>query len=346
VNDRLFFIISGEHPTLPAAELRAILEAESCQFHIVDSTPKLLLVDAPRSCIEPVSTRSSMCTISGYHILESSNDHTSIQKAIKQNDLSNILRPGDTFSVRVVKTGTTQHRKNSATLEAYVGKIVKETVKDISVDLTKPDKPLVGIMSDEKFVLGLEKYRREPGGFARRRPRKRPVFHPSTMPPKLALCMLNLARPGRGDIVLDPFCGVGGILIESSLLGYRTIGCDILLQKVQDSLLNMNFFGLEPFGMVLADARSPPFQKVNAIVTDPPYGTLASTHGSTAKEVFSEFLKAANEIVSHGGCICLGAPEKLEVESLGREADLELVERHKVYIHRSLTREIAVFKRR
>jgi tRNA (guanine10-N2)-dimethyltransferase len=345
VSEKLFFIISGEHPTLPEAELKAILEAEDCQFHVLESAPKLALVEAPQSCLEVVSKRSSMCTISGVHLLQCPNDRGSIRKTIRESDLSSALKPGDSFSVRVVKAGRVHDTRSSEALEAYVGKMAQQTVQGLSVDLIRPRKSLLGIVYDGKFILGLEKHRREPGGFSRRRPRRRPVFHPSTMPPKLARCMVNLARPKRGDLILDPFCGVGGILIEAELIGCRTLGCDLKLKRVQDSLVNMKYFGLEPVGMVFADARSPPFKEIDTIVTDPPYGTAASTHGSTIKEILIRFFSAAYEILSPASCICIGSPKKAEINSLGNDAGFDLVEHHEVYVHRSLTRVIAVFRK-
>ena len=345
MTEKLFFIISGEHPTLPEAELRAILEAEKCQYQIVKSVPKLLLIEAPRSCIETVSSRSSMCTMSGTYILECHDDRGSIQRAIKDADLSDIFGSGDSFSVRVTKAGRTRSAKNSEALEAFVGKLVRQVVSDVSVDLVRAKKPLLGVLYNGKFLLGLEEYRREAGTFASRRPRRRPVFHPSTMQPKLARCMVNLARPSRGDLILDPFCGVGGLLIEASLIGCRCLGSDIGLRKVRDSTTNMKYFGLDPLGMVLADARSLPFREVKAIATDPPYGTAASTHGASTRELFREFLEAAYEAVAPGGCMCMGAPRKLEVGALGKDTGWTPLERHEIYVHRSLTREIAVFRR-
>ena len=346
MSQKLFFVISGEHPTLPDAELKAALEAESCQFRLIESVPKLLLIEAPLSCLEVVSDRSSMCAISGIVILECSSDQASVRQAIGEADLSDILKPNDSFSVRVVKAGKSQGRESSEAIEAFTGKIIEQTVQNVSVDLARPKKPLVAIVYDEKFLLGLETYRRKPGSLASRRPRKRPVFHPSTMPPKLARCMVNLARPKKGDLVLDPFCGVGGLLIEAGLIGCRPLGCDLKLKMIRGSIANLKYFGIEPAGVVLADARVPPFGTVDRIVTDPPYGTAASTHGSTTREILEQFLSAAYETISQGGYICVGAPRRVEIDLLGRDAGLDLVERHEVYVHRSLTREIVVFRRK
>ena len=46
------------------------------------------------------------------------------------------------------------------------------------------------------------------------------------MMPRMARTLVNIAGYNRGDIMLDPFCGTGGILIEAHLLGARVIGSD------------------------------------------------------------------------------------------------------------------------
>ncbi len=49
------------------------------------------------------------------------------------------------------------------------------------------------------------------------------------LPPKLARMMVNLARVHEGDILLDPFCGTGTVLMEAGLVTHAKefIGADI-----------------------------------------------------------------------------------------------------------------------
>ena len=69
-------------------------------------------------------------------------------------------------------------------------------------------------------------------------------FHPypSRMVPAIAATLLKLYNPEK-NIVLDPFCGSGGVLVESILHGSPSIGIDInplacLLAKVKTTPLN------------------------------------------------------------------------------------------------------------
>lgn len=62
-----------------------------------------------------------------------------------------------------------------------------------------------------------------------RRDYGRPVRDPrrGMLPPKLARTLINLAQVPAPGSLLDPFCGVGTVLMEAALLGYRTlIGSD------------------------------------------------------------------------------------------------------------------------
>ena len=45
--------------------------------------------------------------------------------------------------------------------------------------------------------------------------------------PQLAKSLLNLANVKHGDLVLDPFCGSGTVLLESQLNGVESVGCDL-----------------------------------------------------------------------------------------------------------------------
>ena len=53
-------------------------------------------------------------------------------------------------------------------------------------------------------------------------------IHPyvAAINPPLAASLISHYVP-KGEVVLDPFCGGGGVLVETILQGRRAIGCDI-----------------------------------------------------------------------------------------------------------------------
>lgn len=62
------------------------------------------------------------------------------------------------------------------------------------------------------------------------------------MPPKVAQMMLNFANAKLGDAVLDPFCGIGTLVQEGALLGYRMLGTDIDPVAISGSDKNLEWF--------------------------------------------------------------------------------------------------------
>ena len=61
------------------------------------------------------------------------------------------------------------------------------------------------------------------------------------LPPKLALVMLNLADAGGERAVVDPFCGVGGLLVEALAHGWRAEGSDTDEDAVTDCRSNLRW---------------------------------------------------------------------------------------------------------
>lgn len=63
------------------------------------------------------------------------------------------------------------------------------------------------------------------------------------LPPKLAQIMINLCvgSPKEQDVVYDPFCGNGRILLEASQMGLLAFGSDLSLEKVEASRQNLQW---------------------------------------------------------------------------------------------------------
>ncbi len=66
------------------------------------------------------------------------------------------------------------------------------------------------------------------------------------LPPKLAQIMLNLSQIKKGEVVYDPFCGTGTVLIEAALLGFTAMGSDIdekMVAATQKNLAALKLVG-------------------------------------------------------------------------------------------------------
>ena len=345
MKNEIFFILSGEHPTLPKAEVKAVLEAENFSGEILETLQRLIICSCydGEKWSEKIGERSGMCKISGIKIFESSFDLKEIANCIQEAKLEAILKPKETFAVRIINL--TNEKINRLQLERLLGSLIIKKISELKVNLENPNKTILGILIKDRFLLGIETYQKPKGSIAERSPKKRPVTHAATMKPKLARCMVNLSRAQSKKLFLDPFCGVGGLLIEAGLIGCKLIGCDIKLSMVKGALKNLLFFGLIPEGLFQADARHLPFNSISSIATDPPYGTSATTLKIPLKILLKDFLFEALKVLEPGGFICLASPKDVKVEEIGEKVGFKLIEKHEIYIHKKLTREIVVLRK-
>lgn len=342
---KLFFLLSGEHETLPVSELKAILETEACTYQISEKLDQAARLEAATSCVEAVKCRAAFTRLCAQELFTCNADTNSITKAMQSASLDQVLKPNETFAVRVKHVKSYSSRLNGMTFEKRIGGIIAGKGIRTKVDLKMPNKVFVGVLTSGRFIFGLKLAEIPAKPFVERRPRKKPFFHPSAMQAKLARCMINLAHPKPGDLVLDPFCGTGTMLVEAALIGCQVLGLDIQRRMARGTVRNLEHFAIKPEGVIIADARNMPIVKVDCLVTDPPYGTSSTTLKRTTKQIIEEVLKDVCSLLEKGKRICMAAPRKIDIAKVGTALGYKHLESNFVYVHRSLTREIAVFEK-
>lgn len=340
---KLFFLLSGEHATLPTHEIKAILETEDYKFQILEKLDQTLRIEADVKCIETIKKRAAFTKICGLELFNCKAETNEITRTLCSTNLA-ILQKEESFAVRIKHVKNYSAKIGSMNLERKLGEILKEATR-ARVNLKNPEKTLIGILTDEKFIFGLKLAEIPSKLFVERRPKRKPFFHPSAMPPKLARCMVNLAKPKTGELVFDPFCGTGSMLIEAALMGCRILGLDVQRRMVKGTLKNLAYFNLASDGVMVADARNPPVMRIDCVVTDPPYGRSATTLKRTIAGVVEEVLTAVHGMLDKKRRVCIATPKSLNIGQLGLALGYKHLESHFVYVHRSLTREIAVFEK-
>ncbi len=354
---KLFFLLSGENETLPAAEVKAILEAEGFSFSDVSEFDQILRLESDLDSVKTVQIRSAYTRFCAQELLVSNATNDDIAKTVAKTDFKAVLKPGESFVVRINRIKNYADKEiNTMKLEIELGKQILEQTDGTKVSLKNPDKTFVGIITNDKLILGLKLTDITSKTFSERRPRKKPFFHPSAMPSKMARCMVNLAHAKAESVMLDPFCGTGTSLIEATFIGCRAIGIDAQKRMILGTRKNLRFFNIDAEGLVLADSRNPPLFKVDCVVTDPPYGRSSSTLKSTTKQLVEEVLASSLLLLGVSQRICIALPIKVnglgEVDHMAKDLEgfvknlgYKTIESHLVYIHRSLTREIMVYEK-
>jgi tRNA (guanine10-N2)-dimethyltransferase len=342
---KLFFLLSGEFETLSFSELKAILEAEGCTYTVTEKLDQTARLEADAGSVSQVLRRSAYTRVCAMELFTCSASNDAIAEAVNAVDFCAVLGDGETFEVRIRRIKEYSTKDATMALESFLGKLILQKVRHAKVNLTKPDRTFFGILTNGKLVFGLKLAEIQPKPFVERRPRKKPFFHPSAMNSKLARCMVNLAHAREGAYLLDPFCGTGTTLIEASLIGVRAVGLDVQRRMAEGAKRNLKHFGLSPEAILIADARKLPLVRVDCVVTDPPYGKSATTLKSGTKAVVEGVLASASELLSKGQRICIASPKTLGIKAVGERLGYRHLESHFAYVHRTLTREVAVFEK-
>ena len=142
----------------------------------------------------------------------------------------------------------------------------------------------------------------------RMRQRDYKVAHvPGSLRPAVAAALALLSRPLPEDVVLDPFCGAGTVLIERAHLGrYRTlIGCDHDAAALSAARENVGP-RYKPLELHRWDATAIPLpdHSVSKIITNLPWGIRHGSHEAN-RQLYPRALREFHRLLLPGGRIVI-----------------------------------------
>ncbi|NHV11725.1 MAG: methyltransferase domain-containing protein [Candidatus Verstraetearchaeota archaeon] len=341
--ENFFLRLSCEHPSLPMAEVKAILEAERIPYTLNTSLPCVFRFSSSKESIRTILKRSSMAFFGARELVFCNADYDSIIRACRDVDWS--FLHGKSFYVRVHRVLSSSANLSTRTLESMIGEVIYKSLNGSArVKFDSPEEIIVGVLSGGGFLLGVFLGESCRGDFHSRWVGNRPFIHPSSLTPIISRLFVNLCRARPGGLFFDPFCGFGGFLIEAALIGCEVVGLDIDIKMIMGCLSNLRYFNIKNYNLILGDAKHLPFKSVNFVATDPPYGRTASTKGMNLKSLIKCFLQDIYGLMSKDGYICIAAPENVDLKNIGLDVGFKLVESHVMRVHKSLIREVCVFK--
>lgn len=335
-------VLSQEHQTLPRAEVEAVLDVESVNYLVKKDQEGLLILDLPdcnsKNLIK-IAKRLSFTHELFQVLIKTDEDRlTSEAKKISWNEFIKL-----DYAVRVKKMDK-KSTFSASNLEWEIGGIIKADLgENAQVNLEDPSVFIRIILQEGEALLGHRIGKISKKHFFNLKPHKRPFFYPGSMSPKLARCMVNLTRIHSGETLLDPFCGTGGILIEAGIIGVRVIGTDIDYKMVKGTRENLQHCGIQDYRVFQEDARKLTLSsKVDAIVTDPPYGISASTGGEKSENLYQQSMRSLEGLIKDDGLLCLATPHYLDLDEVLKGTKFKIIEQHHIRMHKSLTRVISV----
>ncbi|MFH0816926.1 MAG: DNA modification methylase [Methanobacteriota archaeon] len=332
---RLCFETSGEHPTLPGAEIAATVGAVAGRKPSVTSDGLAIFASCPARASAGVVSRLALC----HSVSEVLGEGVTVAGAGGIAPLKDISGKSVKVRATIVSGGWTKAQQGAA--ERKVGAVL---AKRNDIDLRDPEievRIVLGSMARVCRLIG--KIDRK--GFEARKGENRPFFSPISLHPKYARALVNLSGVRPGGRLLDPFCGTGGILIEASLAGAKPMGSDLDPGMVDGSASNMAHFGLKPARLEKCDVSGITgfFGQVGAVATDPPYGRASSTGKEKPGLLHRRMLLAIRDVLVPGGRAAIVLPDTSVLKHL--PDGLRMAESHPLRVHRSLVRHFVVLRK-
>lgn len=144
-------------------------------------------------------------------------------------------------------------------------------------------------------------------------------------------------------MILDPFCGTGGLLVETGLLGHKTIGFDLNEKMLRMAKINMDYYKIKDYKLKKQDSTKKFEEKFDAIVTDLPYGLSIKIESKELQKLYKDFIENICKIIKKQRIVLI-TPDFIKIEKLLKNK-FKIEEKISYFIHRSLTRKIYVLKK-
>jgi len=332
----MYFLLSGAHRTLPYAELNALAEVEAGGLRNKVVLDQLVIADSTLDFIDVLKERSVLVRYGG-PLLTVAEVGEGLREFIKGLRDSDICKLGGFSHISFTRIKSYGHfiRYND---------LVREIVSRNVELCRKPKAPILDVVISEGIIAaGLRYFRRDLSLLRGRDPQRRPVYKPGTLTPIFSRLFVNLSRVSRrsGEKFLDPFCGVGGFLLEACAMKIGYVGSDMDYESVRGASINLKYYGCVN-NVIVANACDLPYVEVTGIGTDPPYGRLSRARWLKLEELMECFLYSASEVLPPGRFLVFAQRSDINLEDAIREAGFRLVEKHLNWVHGALTRNIYV----
>ncbi len=260
-----------------------------------------------------------------------------LSKSSSLETVQNIELPAGKFYVRFVDL----EGCHDASVEPEIGTLLNGAGR---VSFKNPDFVIRAYHHDQWYIC-LEVHSGAAREFEKRRAPMRPFFSPISIDPRHARFMVNVTETEPGEIILDPFCGTGGILLEAGLLNRRVIGNDWSLQMSSGANLNLKYFGIRDYVVTNQDFLKLDIEEnVDAIATDLPYGKNSRLSQKDVGALYRESFQKFHSILKEDGICAVVVSREDALESASPFFETVRVFPHR--IHRSLTRYFAILRRK
>ena len=267
--------ILGRNPELSRQEIFAFLRARKIKNTEIFFNENLLLLEIEKI----ISIQELGGTIKSGKI-EFDSSEKEFQDYVQRNELV----PSDKFTFAVFGNGDIEILKEKFKIERKKA-VMKHGGKKIR--LQEGDELFLGNVDFSLFFHELNNNiyfglinQEYDYSEVKKRDMEKPVRRESlAISPRLSKILINLSEAKAGDFLIDPFCGIGGILMEALIKNIDVYGVDKDRTAIADAKQNLqwlinNYRIKSRFSLMNADSSRTPDMKFDAIATETPLGEL------------------------------------------------------------------------
>lgn len=308
-------LLSGEHLKLAKSEVLAL--AKTDEYELFD---RVMIVDTENKLYHRLAYTHNIYE----HLFNCKPEE--LEDYISDFDWNSVYEKD--YCARIINL-TGSELQNS---EKDLGSIIWRKLKNPKVRLKFTATPIYFIFTADQVICGILKHDIKKD-FLQRKAHMRPVMQPVSLDPRLARACVNLTGIKPGQILLDPFCGVGGILIEAGKLGCWTQGYDISDFMLESCKKNLEFYGIKKYKLKNKDATK--IDDIHFVVTDVPYG-LNSQKTEELDKLYKDFMSNLRKHMTKKAVVIFPAfaETKKLLKDFTVEGDFE------IYLHKSLSKKI------
>ncbi len=325
---RLLIELSMECESLARAETISAMRALGDHPEILAEDKGLLVVSGE---IDPIALASRLALC--HHVSEwiASCVDSELRSFAEGIDVPGPIR------VRATKVG--EKRVDLLGAARTVGGIVG---RSRGVDIHRPATDIRLVFS-ERVHVGRLLASVDRTAFEKRKNRYMPFVYPASIHPKFARAAVNLTEVRPGERLLDPFSGTGAMLVEAAMVGCEAIGSDVSDRMIEGASRNLAHAKAKA-DLYQCDVGDVPtvVGDVAGIATDLPYGRSTSTGGESVDALYKRAFHAFGEVLGPGRRLVVVLPALRSIES---EEQFRVVDTHKLWVHRSLTRHFCVLEK-
>jgi tRNA (guanine10-N2)-dimethyltransferase len=310
-----FFVLSKENLEMAKDEVIAIAKTYD-RFAKSQTFSNLVIIQSKISW-EKIARRATFVKISGQVLRKMSG-------LFQGEDNFEVLKNAKTFACRILNLSSKQFQVEE--LESSMGDMISK-LSHAKANLENPDIVIYLIFTNQKNFFGFSKPKE-----VSPRPIKIQKY-PHELDWKLARVMINLIGLKEGEVLCDPFCGTGTIMLEAESMGIKTIGVDFDEKMCNITKQNLDANGFNSKIIHGDFSKFTSFEdNFNAIVTDLPYGT-ASKASENPQELLKKFV------------LMLPRKKKIAImckKGFEKKLGMNPSKTYDIYRHKSLTRTILI----